>query len=78
MSLGAFAISPKHHQEDGNDIRNVAHDAFEDNAPDDLKDAVPKFAVFGVPGKFYIGLGGTIKLTAGVDAATRFRIPMSW
>ncbi len=21
MSLGAFAISPKHHQEDGNDIR---------------------------------------------------------
>ncbi|MDE5902449.1 MAG: porin [Muribaculaceae bacterium] len=68
MSLGAFAASQKHHNEEGLDIRDEAHDAFEENAPDDLKDAVPRFAVFGVPGKFYIGLGGTIKLTAGVDA----------
>lgn len=78
MSLGAFAISPKHHQEDGNDIRNVAHDAFEDNAPDDLKDAVPKFAVFGVPGSSISVLEALSSSLPESMPATRFRIPMSW
>ncbi|MDE5958260.1 MAG: porin [Muribaculaceae bacterium] len=45
-----------------------ADKVFEENAPDDLKEAVPKFAVFGIPGKFYIGIGGSVKVTAGVDA----------
>lgn len=50
------------------DIKKEADRAFEENAPDDLKEAVPHFAVWGKQGKFYIGLGGSIKLTAGVDA----------
>ncbi|MDE6010135.1 MAG: porin, partial [Muribaculaceae bacterium] len=39
-----------------------------DNAPDGLKDLVPHFAIFGRHDKFYLGIGGAVRLTVGVDA----------
>ncbi len=61
--------APPHHQEPKHpsDLKNSSHEAFTDNAPDGLKDAVPHFAIVGKEGKFYLGIGGTVKVTAGED-----------
>lgn len=73
LAAGATAISaiaaPPHHQEPKHsaELKEAAHQAFTDNAPEGLKDAVPHFAVFGKQDKFYIGIGGTLKLTVGED-----------
>lgn len=73
LAAGATAISalaaPPHHQEPihSSDLKKASHEAFTDNAPDGLKDAVPHFAIVGKEGKFYLGIGGAIKVTAGED-----------
>lgn len=68
VSLCALAAPPMHHEpKASSELKEAAHKAFTDNAPDGLKDAVPHFAIFGKPDKFYLGIGGTLKVTAGVD-----------
>lgn len=67
-TLTTLAAPPQHHEPThAADLKSVAHKHFTDNAPDGLKDAVPHFAIFGKEGKFYVGLGGTVKLTVGED-----------
>ena len=69
FAAGAVAAPPQHHEpSNATDIKEDAHSAFQENAPEGLKDAVPHFAIFGKRDKFYLGIGGAIKLTAGVDA----------
>lgn len=67
-ALGAAAEPPMHHEpKSSSDLKEAAHQAFTETAPDGYKDAVPHFAIFGKPDKFYLGIGGSVKLTAGVD-----------
>lgn len=64
----AVAAPPMHHEpKSSSDLKEAAHKAFTETAPDGLKDAVPHFAIFGKPDKFYLGIGGAVKLTAGID-----------
>ncbi len=67
-ALSAVA-APPHHQEPHHsaELKAASHEAFTDNAPEGYKDAVPHFAVFGKLDKFYIGIGGQLKVTVGED-----------
>lgn len=68
IALGVVAAPPMHHEpKSSSDLKEDAHKAFTETAPDGLKDAVPHFAIFGKRDKFYLGIGGSVKLTAGVD-----------
>lgn len=67
-TLTASAVPP-HHQEPHHaaKLKDISHEHFQDNAPEGHKDAVPHFAIFGMEDKFYLGIGGTVKVTAGED-----------
>lgn len=66
--MTAVAAPPQHHEpRHSADLKEAAHGAFTENAPDGYKDAVPHFAVFGKKDKFYIGIGGQLKMTVGED-----------
>lgn len=56
-----------HNHKDGESLMKAAHPVFEENAPEGYKDAVPHFAIFGKKDMFYIGIGGSVKATMGVD-----------
>lgn len=70
-TLFAFTAvaKPPHHREprSNNDLKEASHGVFTDNAPEGFKDAVPHFAIFGKKGMFYLGIGGAVKATAGID-----------
>ena len=48
-------------------LREAAIESFQETAPEGLDDAVPHFAIFGRQGKFYLGIGGSVKVTVGED-----------
>lgn len=66
--IPTLAAPPEHKEPtQAADLKEASHHSFEENAPEGLKDMVPHYAIFGKRDKFYIGIGGSIKLTAGVD-----------
>ena len=69
MSAATVSAVPPHHQEPrhSSHLKEASHESLQDNAPDGHKDAVPHFAIFGKEDKFYLGIGGTIKVTVGED-----------
>lgn len=68
VGIAAMAAPPMHHEpKASSDLKEDAHKAFTENAPEGCKDLVPHFAIFGKRDKFYIGIGGSVKVTAGVD-----------
>ncbi|MDE6272337.1 MAG: porin [Muribaculaceae bacterium] len=67
-AIGAAAAPPHHHEPTHSaELKESAHKAFTENAPDGYKDAVPHFAVFGKKDQFYLGIGGQLKVTLGED-----------
>lgn len=67
-AAGLKAAPPMHNEpRTFSPLKDAAHPHFEENAPEGCKDAVPHFAIFGKEGSFYLGIGGTVKVTAGED-----------
>ncbi len=66
---GTALAKPPHNKEprSNHELKESSHQAFTDNAPEGYKDAVPHFAIFGKKDKFYLGIGGAVKGTIGVD-----------
>lgn len=69
LTAMAVAAAPPHHQEPTHaaTLKEMSHEVLQDNAPDGRKDAVPHFGIFGKEGKFYLGIGGAVKVTVGED-----------
>lgn len=73
LALAAFVSSaeakPPHRTEprSNHELKKDSHGAFTENAPDGYKDAVPHFAIFGKKDMFYLGIGGAVKATLGMD-----------
>lgn len=67
-AMCSMATPPLHHEpKHSAELKEAAHGAFTENAPDGYKDAVPHFAIFGKKDLFYIGIGGSLKVTVGED-----------
>lgn len=49
------------------ELKESSHRHFEENAPEGYKDAVPHFAIFGKKDLFYLGIGGAVTTTVGMD-----------
>ena len=55
-------------QENKRDIlKEKALSLFEENAPEGNKDMTPQFGIFGKEDKFYLGIGGSVMATMGLD-----------
>lgn len=68
FGTSASAAPPMHKEpRNSSELKEDAHKAFTDNAPEGYKDLVPHFAIFGKKDKFYLGIGGAVKVTAGID-----------
>ena len=69
VTFFAAVARPPHKQEPRiySDLKEKSHEVLTDNAPEGFKDAVPHFAIFGKTDKFYLGIGGAVKATVGVD-----------
>lgn len=75
-ALGATAAPPMHGEpQEHNDLKEAAHLSFQESAPEGQKDDVPHFAIFGKEGKFYLGVGGKVKVTFGEDWGTPLENP---
>lgn len=68
-SASSVVAAPPHHQEPRNssEIKEAAHETLTDNAPDGWPSQVPHFALFGKKDVYYLGIGGSAKVTLGED-----------
>ena len=69
LSAVSVFAKPPHSKEPraNHELKEASHDVFTDNAPEGYKDAVPHFAIFGKKDLFYLGIGGAVKATVGMD-----------
>lgn len=66
-ALSLIASSASAQKQDRKQILEEARPILEENAPEGGADKVPQFGIWGKQGKFYLGIGGAVKATAGVD-----------
>lgn len=66
-SMTAMAQKPGDKKSDRKHLFEAATPILEENAPEGGADMVPKFGLIGKEGKFYLGIGGKVKGTIGVD-----------